>query len=82
VVWTVAKGDIDCGSLGLLKGCFYAPDLQFNLLSVPHLNLTTGLVVCFNRAELGKKTDLRLYSKTILMLFWSSLDNLMNALIG
>jgi hypothetical protein len=48
VVWTVAKGDIDCGSLGLLKGCFYAPDLQFNLLSVPHLNLTTGLVVCFD----------------------------------
>jgi len=36
----------------------------------------------FQQGGAWEKTDLRLYSKAILMLFWSSLDTLPNALIG
>ena len=49
VVWTKEKGDIEFDGIGLLRGCYYAPDLDFNLLSVSHINMTTGLAVCFDK---------------------------------
>jgi hypothetical protein len=38
VSYTVGRGSINFGTFGILHDCYYSPDFESNLLSVPHLN--------------------------------------------
>ena len=50
VTYTAGRGSIDFGAFGILPDCYYAPEFEYNLLSVPHLN-SFGFSVTFNGTD-------------------------------